>query len=82
MLLPLLGDRLDPNPGQTDLPAVVGDPEAHRVAHLGVVRPVSEDELPLAVDPACQVNGHGRSSGLWAVHCTDRLTYSANSGRT
>ena len=58
-----------PMRGSADLAAVVDDPEAHRVPHLGVLGPLGEDVLARRVDTAGQVKGHrvaprhGPSSG-------------------
>ncbi len=51
-------DRLDPDSRESDLTLVVDDPEAHRVAHLRVVRALGEDEFAGWVDPTGQVDGH------------------------
>ena len=60
--VPARGDRLDPDSGQAHLAAVVEDPEAHRVAHLGVVRAFDEDVLVLGVHAAGEVNAHAGTS--------------------
>ena len=58
VLLPVRGDRLDADARQADLPAVVEHPEAHRIPHLGVGRPLGEHVLPGRVDAPGQVNCH------------------------
>jgi hypothetical protein len=56
--LPLVGDRLDADAGDAERAAVVPDPGVDRLAHLRVVRLLREDELPLRVEAARQVDGH------------------------
>ena len=58
MGLPVRGHRLDPDPCEADLPAVVRDPHAHRVAHLGVVGALREHVLPGGVDAPGQIDCH------------------------
>jgi hypothetical protein len=58
MRIPVRGHRLDADARQAHLAAVVKDPEAHRISHLGVGRPLGKHELPGRVDAAGQVNGH------------------------
>jgi hypothetical protein len=56
--LPLVGDRLGADAGDAERAAVVPDPGVDRLAHLGVVRLLREDELPVRVEAAGQVDGH------------------------
>ena len=58
--VPVRGDRLDADAGQADLAAVVEDPEAHRIPHLRVVRPLGEHVLAGRVDAAGQVDCHAQ----------------------
>ena len=50
--------RLDADAGQAERRALVPDPHVHRLAHLGVVRLLGEDELRAVAQAAGQIDAH------------------------
>ena len=65
-------ERLDGEPRQANVTAIIGHPHVHGVAHVGVVGAIREHVLPRCGKPASEIDRHVPS--YLSVHRVMRAT--------